>query len=141
MIANAKKFLIRCPSSSSKCTHFDDLRYEVYHEKIFQFHLEKLPATSESMKQHIWCAYFQAYLWQYASFIDQTSLIPEEYGYVEDEIGQSSLLIVSASRLPNDFPVSYNCLKCARENGLLPVLQVWRCQSYRNPANTIVTLI
>ena len=103
--------------------------------------------TSDQWKHeaaHLMCIFpgnVSQVMWQYASFIDQTSLIPEEYGYVEDEIGQSSLLIVSASRLPNDFPVSYNCLKCARENGLLPVLQVWRCQSYRNPANTIVTLI
>ena len=37
MIANAEKFLTRCFSARSKCTHFDDLRYDVYHEKEFQF--------------------------------------------------------------------------------------------------------
>ena len=133
MIADAEEFLLRCPSPSSKCTHFDDLRYNVYYEKKFQFDLEKFLATSESIKQHIQRAYFQAYFWQHASFVDQISLIPEEYGHVEDEIGQSSLVILSASRLPNDFPVPYDCLKCARKNVclchvkqscLFPVLQM-----------------
>ena len=145
MIANAKKFLIKCLSPSHKCTHFDDLRYDVYHEKKFHFDLEKFPATSESMKQHIRRAYFQAYLWQHALFVDQILLIPEEYGYVEDEIGQFKPLIMSAPKLPNDFPVPYNRLKCARENVCLcRVKQVACCQFYkcegargcRNPANT-----
>ena len=35
MISNAKKFFIRCLSPSSKYTYFDDLNYEVYHEKRF----------------------------------------------------------------------------------------------------------
>ena len=63
----------------------------------FQFDLEKFPATSESMKLHIRRAYFQAYFWKHASFVDQISLIPEEYGNLEDEIGQLRPLIVSAS--------------------------------------------
>ena len=49
------------------------------------------------MKLHIRRAQFQAYLWNHASFVDQISLIPEEYGNVEDEIGQLRPLIVSAS--------------------------------------------
>ena len=44
MIANAEKFLIRCFSPSNECTNFDDLRYELYHDKKFQFDLEKFPA-------------------------------------------------------------------------------------------------
>ena len=75
----------------------DDLRYNVYHDKKFEFGLEKFPATSESMKLNIRRAYFQAYFWKHASFVDQISLIPEEYGNLEDEIGQLRPLIVSAS--------------------------------------------
>ena len=78
MIANAEKFVIRSLSPSSKCTHFDDLRYDVYHDKKFQFDLEKFLVTSESMMLHIRRAYFQIYLWQYASFVDQILLIPAE---------------------------------------------------------------
>ena len=44
------------------------------------------------------------------------SLIPEEYAYVEDEIELLRPLIVSVSKIPNDFPVLCNCLKFAREN-------------------------
>ena len=116
LIANTKKFLIRCLSLRSICTHFDHLRYEIHHKKKFQFDLEKYPATSENMKQHILYAYFQAFLWQHASFVDQISLISEEYGYVEDEKEQLRPFRVSASKLPNDFPVSSSCS--------LPVLQM-----------------
>ena len=116
LIANAKKFLNRCLSLSSICTHFDHLRYDIHHKKKFQFDLEKYPATSESMKQHILYAYFQAISWQHASFVDQISLISEEYGYVEDEKEQLRPFRVSASKLPNDFPVSSSCS--------LPVLQM-----------------
>ena len=117
MVANAEKFLIRSLSPSSKSTHFDDLRYNVYHDKKFQFDLEKFPSTSESMKLHIQRAYFQAYLWKRASFADQISLIPEEYGNVEDEIGQLRPLIVSASNFQMIFlcHAAVSC-SCAREN-------------------------
>ena len=114
-------------------------------KKKFQFYLEKSLAASESMMQHIWRAYFQAYLWQHASFVDQISLIPEEYGYVEDEKGHLRPLIMSASKLPNDFLVPCNCLKCARENVCqCHVKQVACChfckyeaaRGCRNPTNT-----
>ena len=129
---------------SSKCTHFDNPRYDVYREKKLQFSLEKFPAASESMKQHIPRAYFQGYLSQHVCFVDQISLIAEEYGYVEDELGQLRPLIMSASKLPNDFPVPCNCLKCVRENVCpchgkqVACCQFCKCKGAkgcRNPAN------
>ena len=97
------------------------------------------------MKQHIRQTYFQAYLWQDASFANQISMTPEEHGYVEDEIRQLRALIVSESKLPNDIPVACNFLKCVTEN-VCPcsVKQTGCCQFYecegargcRNPANT-----
>ena len=92
-----RKILYQKPFLVQQMHSLDDLRYNVYHDKKFEFGLEKFPATSESMKLHIWCAYFQAYFWKHASFVDQISLIPEEYGNLEDEIGQLRPLIVSAS--------------------------------------------
>ena len=45
------------------------------------------------------------HMWQHAPFVNQISLIPEEYGYVVDKIGQLRPLIMSASKLRDNFPV------------------------------------
>ena len=41
---------------------FGDGCYELYHKKLHQFDLEKLPPISSSMRQQILRAYLQCYL-------------------------------------------------------------------------------
>ena len=59
MIAAAKKFLVGCLSDISTIKSFDELRYHQYHKKSFEFNLEKLAATSNTIHMHIMRAYFQ----------------------------------------------------------------------------------
>lgn len=101
MIADTEQFIITCFSPKSKDCSFDDLLYEVYHDTTFS-------STTENIKQHIRCACFQTFLWQHASFVDQITLTPQKYGYVDDEIGQLRVLIESATK----FLVSGNVCPC-----------------------------
>ena len=116
MIADAEKFLVRCISQKCNLDCFDDLRYEIYDDKKFQFDMEKFPPTSKSIKQHIRRAYLQSHLWLHASFVEDITLNPLEYGYVEEDEEQLIPVVVSRSHIPDDFPVPCNCLKCARAN-------------------------
>ena len=77
MIETAEKFLIRWLSPTSKCSNFDELRYDVIHGKKFQFYLENFLVTSESTERYIRRAYFLAYFWLHPPFVYQISLIPE----------------------------------------------------------------
>ena len=77
MIGIAEKFLIRWLFPTSKCSNFDELKYDVIHGKKFQFSLANFPVTSESVEQYIRRAYFLAYFWLHAPFVYQISLIPE----------------------------------------------------------------
>ena len=45
MVVNAELFLLKCISSSSVDT-FNELRFQVYHKKQYEFVIEKLPATT-----------------------------------------------------------------------------------------------
>ena len=63
MSRNAEEFLVKCISSSSGCTNFDNLRYDMYHDKNFKFYLHQFHCTSDNLKHHIRRAYFQTHLW------------------------------------------------------------------------------
>ena len=145
IIVNAEKFLIRSLSSSSKCTHFDDLRYNV---STWQEILIWLRLVSGDQRKH--------------EVAHSTCTIPgllvEPYVFCRSNITDSRRVwkcggwnrTVEASyseciKLPNDFPVPRNCSKCARENVCQHcVKQVACCQfckcegvrGCRSPANT-----
>ena len=112
MIGDAEKFLVRCISPKHTTDSFDDLRCEIYHDKKFQFDLEKFPPTSDSIKEHIRRAYLQCHFWLHPSFVEDILLNPLKYGYFEDDKEH----LFPGSCIPDDFPVPYNCLKCARAN-------------------------
>ena len=113
MIYNAEESLLRCISNES----FDDLRYDVYHKKLQELDLEKFPATSGAIKQHILCAYLQCHLWFHASFIEDISIDPLQCGYSLNEEDDLVPLIINETLIPADFPSPCNCLKCARPQG------------------------
>ena len=84
MINDAEKFLFQCITSDDT-DNFDDLRFNVYHKKHLQFDIERSPATSASIRQHILRTYWQCYMWYHCPFTDNIYLNPLEYGYKIDE--------------------------------------------------------
>ena len=144
MSQNAEEFLVKCILSSSGCTNFNDLRYEMYHHKKFKFDLHKFPCTSESLKNHIRRACFETHLWMHSSIFERVSLSPTDYGYEIDESEQLIPIIMTASNLPDDFPSPCNCVKCAKKNVCpcrvrkIKCCQFCKCQSSQvcqNPNN------
>ena len=57
-ISNAIHFLVKCYNQKTKAMTSDDLRYGDYHSKVFNFDLEKLRPTSESIYKPIKNAYY-----------------------------------------------------------------------------------
>ena len=94
---------------------FDDLRYEEYHSKAFNFDLQKLAPTSESIYKQIKRAYHQCYMWVNAAYNESIFLDPLYYGYTLDD-NQRLAADISSSELPDDFPLPCTCGKSARDN-------------------------
>ena len=113
----AERFLVRCISKNKEITTFDDLRFEMFHQKSFSLDLEKLPPTSNSIKLHIRMAYLQSYLWYHAPLDNMMDLNPELYGYRRNNDDDHLLYIISDKmRVPKCFPIPCICVKCARVN-------------------------
>lgn len=90
---------------------FDDLRYEEYRLKAFNFDLEKIPPTSTSMYKHMKRAYYQCYMQINAASSNSIFLDPLYYGSTLD--GNETLVAeFSSSELPDDFPQPCTCGKC-----------------------------
>ena len=116
LMYNAKQFLLRC-IQNEKVDSFDDLRYDVYQQKLHEFYLEKFPGTSSAIKQHILYAYLQCHLWLHAPFIEDISIDTLQYGHSLNEEDGLVPLIISDTLIPGDFSSPCNCLKCARPQG------------------------
>ena len=135
MIINADKFLLRCISSNEKLNNFDELRHEIYHKKQLKFDVEKIPPTSNSIQQHVRRAHLPSYIWLHAPFMTDIAMDPLEFGYTMDEKGLLVPEILSQPKLPDDFPVPCNCLKCARVNVCpcrvrhIPCCQFCKCKA------------
>ena len=114
MINQDERFLVQCCAPKSACKMFDELRYQIYHKQAFKFDLEKIPATSSSIVNHIKRAYYQCYLWINLPVFESPELDPLEYGYVMDDDFMVPDLKVEA--IPDDFPMPCSCIKCARDN-------------------------
>ena len=67
--AAAEKFLVGCLSDTSTMKLFDELRYHQYHKKSFEFNLEKLAATSNTIHMHIIRACFECNHWVNAASV------------------------------------------------------------------------
>ena len=121
MIADAEKFLVQCITSDDT-NNFDDLCFNVYHEKHLQFDIERFPPTSASIRQHILCAYLQCYMWYHCPFTENIHLNPLEYGYKIDEEENLVPIIMTEPCIADDFPQQCHCVKCARQ-GVCPCRQ------------------
>ena len=76
--------------------------YEEYHSKAFNFDLQKLAPTSESIYKQIKRAYHQCYMWVNAAYNESIFLDPLYYGYTLDD---NLVADSSSSELPDDFPL------------------------------------
>ena len=83
--------------------------------KSFKLDLERLPATTASMKLHIQRSYFLAYLWFHAPFEEVVDINPVEYCYAVDEEDNLFPMVTYGKNVRDDFPMSCNCIKCARD--------------------------
>ena len=116
MILSAERFLVNCTARKSEMKTFDDLRNQTYHQKSFQLNLEKLPATSSSIRLHIKRAYLQCHLWIHAPFMETIDIDPIQFGYFLNDDEEIAPLIMNGPSIPDDFPAPCNCLKCAKPN-------------------------
>ena len=126
MIAAAEKFLVGCLSDTSTMESFDKLRCHQYHKNSFEFNLEKLVATSNTIHMHIMRAYFQCDRWVNAASVEVITLDPLEYGHVAEEEGLIYPKVINYEIIPIDFPMLCNCLKCAKSY-VLPVQSKRHC--------------
>ena len=142
MISDAEKFLVSCLSSSCKSNTFDELRYESYHSKSFNFNLEQIPPTSHSIRKHIKRAFMQCTMWLNAPIVERFQINPLEFGYT---LSEELYLIpnIETEFLPEDFPMPCDCTKCARGNvgpcrkRTLPCCEFCKCKTdeCKNPNN------
>ena len=112
--------------SNEKLDSFDNLRYDVYHKTLQVFDLEKFPATSSAVKQHILRAYLQCHIWLHAAFIEDISIDPFQNGYTLNEEDDLVALIINYTLIPPPC----NCLKCARPHGCPCRVKQIACNQY-----------
>ena len=93
---------------------FDELPFQTYHGKNFQLDFEKLPCTSRSIRLHIKRAYLQTFRWINVASVESIDLNPADYAYSLDENDHLVPNVVDVDRIPSDFPLPCNCLKCAK---------------------------
>ena len=115
MILLAEKFLVECISKGSERNNFDDICFEMYHQKSLQLYLEKLPWTLSSIHIHIKRAFLQCYLWLHAPFVESIEINPEDYGHELTEEDMLVSTITTEDIIPDDFPVLCSCLKCVKK--------------------------
>ena len=98
MLSNS---FLRC-ISTEKLDSFDDLGYDVYHKKLQELDLGKLPVTSSAIKQDIPRAYLQCHLWLHTPFIEDISIDHLQYGYILNEEDGLLPLIINDTLIPTD---------------------------------------
>ena len=129
MVTVAEKFLIDFMPKSYSADSFNSLRYLSYHSINFKLDIEKFPCTS-SLPVHIQRAYLQCYIWKHALTTFLT-FNPTEYGYEKDSNG-NLLPIITSDILPDDFPTTCKCGKCARGNICACRVHVIKCTVFCN---------
>ena len=78
-------FLIQCILKDSLLDSFDEIRKERFYKSSLKLDIGKFPPTSDSIRLHILCAYFQVHLWYQAVYANtQINLL--EYGHEEDMV-------------------------------------------------------
>ena len=134
-------FLIQCTSKDSLLDSFNEICEEMFDKSSLKFDIEKFLPTSDSIRLHIICAYFQAYLWYHAVYANtQINLL--EYRYEEDGYGYLCPICINKIYiLPDDFPAPCTCKKCARETVRkcrkmqIPCCKYCGCQAKRECSN------
>ena len=111
-VSNAENFLVKCYNQKANAKTFDDLRYKEYHSKAFNFDLEKLLPTSNSIYKHNQHAYYQCFMWVNTASNESMYLDPLCYGYTLDDNGRLVADICSLE-LPDNFPLPCTCGTCA----------------------------
>ncbi len=118
----------------------DDLRDYMYHHLDTKT-LEELPATSYSIRDHIKRAFFSTY--RQVHCLDNDTIDPTQYGY--EKIDGRMVPIHSSKQIPDDFPLSCTCLKCATKRCNCKILKVpciafCKCRPYQPCGNRKETL-
>ena len=125
-ISNTEHSLVKCYNQKRKAMNFDDLRYEEYHSKAFNFDAKQLPSTSESIYKYIKHAYYQSYMWVNAATNQSMFVDPLYYGYILD----NGLLVaeISSSEHPDDFQLPCTCKKYAQDVCPCRIKSIGCCQ-------------
>ena len=87
------------------------LRFDTYHKKKLSLDLEKFPPTSNAIRFHILRAHFQAYIWYRAPIKRSIDIVPETYGYANED-DELVPIITDEDILPEKLPMPCNCKKC-----------------------------
>ena len=111
-VSNAENFLVKCYNQKANAKTFDDLRYKEYHSKAFNFDLEKLLPTSNSIYKHIQHAYYQCFMWVNTASNESMYLDPLCYGYTLDD-NERLVADICSLELPDNFPLPCTCGTCA----------------------------
>ena len=116
--SNAEQYLLKVMYSSSNCTTFDELCYEIYTSK--KKSINELPPTSDSIQSHLDRCYFLINQYIYLISNAKVGLSPHLYGWKR---GATEILpIKNMKTLPKSFYVNCGCQKqCSR-----------RCKCFKN---------
>lgn len=132
MMRLAEKFLVRCICKEKDVQTFDHLRRQVYYKKFKELDLEKLPPTSSSIREHIKRAYLQSHVWINSAFVASVTINPLNYGYEQDETGESIKAKIVEESLPEELPMPCKCNKCAKSNICICRVNKIACCQYCN---------
>ena len=115
---NAEQYFVKVIYSSSNCTTFDELRYEIYTSKLKS--INELPPTSESIQNHLDRCYFL--INQYINLIYDAKVDLGQYLYGWKRGATETLPVKNMKTLPKSFYVTCGCQKqCSR-----------RCKCFKN---------
>ena len=80
-------------------------------KKKLSLDLEKFPPTSNAIRFHILRAHFQAYIWYRAPIKRSIDIVPETYGYANED-DELVPIITDEDILPEKLPMLCSCKKC-----------------------------
>ena len=115
---NVEQYLVKVMYSSSNCTTFDELLYEIYTSK--KKSINELPPTSESIQSHLDRCHFL--INQYINLISDAKVDLSPYLYGWKRGATEMLPVKNMKTLPKSFYVTCGCQKqCSR-----------RCKCFKN---------
>ena len=113
----AEKFLVGCVSKDENIDDFDNMQNKTYYKKSIEINIEKLLPTLSNIALNIKRMYLQTYIWLHAPFMNNLEIDSLQYSYEIDEDDDDEIVpTIFDHVLPEDFPMSCKCGKCAREN-------------------------